>query len=588
MVAALLAVAVVMTIVFLVLVRLTVARQIQRDLSNDLQRSELTFHNLESQRRQMLVRTAALMADIPSLKALMTAPDAPTIADAGGEFWRVSGSSLFILSDQAGKMVSFYNNGSPLAADEVRGQVADVVQSPGTLGLVRSHGRLFEVLPHVIQFGSAGSGFHLGYVTVGYELDQGVAREVQQVAAAQIAFVDGDTVVASTLRPALAAKVPQLQQQTATSNSTVLWNLGGERFLAKAIPFEAGVRTQHPPLLIVLKSYDQAAQALHELNLGILVIALLGLLTGVFLAISIANTITTPIESLLVGTRTIAGGDFTYDWRETGAREARELSRAFRQMQMEVQRTQQDLIKTERMATIGHMASSVSHDLRHYLTSIYANAEFLCTPGLADADQESMLAEVRAAVFGMTDLLDSLLVFGRTSLSLHIRHDSLTAAVARTVARIKMHPDARAVEIAMAMPEEVEADFDAQELSRALYNLLLNACHAAGKGPELQRVTVIGKRNVPSAAVDIFIEDTGQGVPESIRTTLFEPFVSEGKPNGTGLGLALALRIAQAHQGTLELVSSQMGSTVFCFSFPASLAVTATSGVAPLASETTV
>lgn len=586
MVASLLAVAVVMTLVFLVLVRLTVARKIQRDLADDVQRSELTFDNLETQRRQMLIRTAALLADLPSLKALMTAPDATTIADGGAEFWRVSGSSLFILSDQAGNMVSFYNNGPPLGASDVRAEVADAVRQPGTLGLLRSHGRLFEVLPQVIQFGNTSSGFHLGYVTVGYELDERLAHEVQQAAAAQIAFMDGDTVVASTLRPDLSAKLPQLERQTATSNETAVWTLGGERFLTKSIPFKAGMRTQNAPLLVVLKSYDQAAQALHELNLGIAAIALLGLLTGVFLALSISNRITTPIESLLVGTRSIGGGDFSYAWRETGALEVRELSRAFRQMQWEVQRTQQDLLKAERMATIGHMASSVSHDLRHYLTSIYANAEFLCSPGLTGADQETMLAEVRAAVFGMTDLLDSLLVFGRTSLPLHVRHDSLTAAVERTIARIRMHPDARGVEIVTKMPDEVEADFDAQELSRAVYNLLLNACHAARQGTEMQRVMVRVEWNADM--IHLFIEDSGHGVSERIRTTLFDPFVSEGKQNGTGLGLALALRIAQAHLGMLELVSSQVGRTVFCFSFPASLAPDKASGTVSLRSETTV
>lgn len=588
MIASLLAVAVIMTLVFLILVRLTITRQIKNDLANDVQRSMLTFRDLQSQRRQMLARTAGLIADLPSLKALMTAPDATTIIDGGAEFWRVSGSSILILSDQNGRMLSFYNSGLTLDPEDVRAQSAVAVQQNGTPSLLLSRGRMFEVLSQAIQFGSAHGGFHLGYVTVGYELDQAMAHEVQQTADAQIAFMNGNTVVATTLQPRLAAAIVPLEQSTTTPIRSVLWTLDGERFLVQSMALDEQPHTQPSPALLVLKSYDKAARALHTLNLGIAVIALLGLLTGVFLAISIAETITAPIVSLLVGTRTLGGGDFNYQWRETGAREVRELSRAFREMQLKVQRTQQDLLRAERMATIGHMASSVSHDLRHYLTSIYANAEFLCTPGLPSAEQEAMLAEVRAAVFGMTDLLDSLLLFGRTSLPLHIRHDSLSAILERIVTRIRMHPDARTVEIVTAIPDEIDADFDPQELGRAVYNLLLNACHAARRGPEAQQVTLRVVRQAQTDIIDITLEDTGPGVPESIRSTLFEPFVSEGKESGTGLGLALALRIAQAHAGTLELVSTQMGRTIFRIRIPASQAVGLTVDAEQLRSEAAV
>lgn len=567
MVVSLLAVAVVMTLVFLVLVRLTITRQIRSDLTSDVQRSTLTFRDLQSQRMQMLARTAALIADLPSLKALMTAPDATTIIDGGAEFWRVSGSSLFILSDQNGRMVSVYNSGPPLDVQRVRAQSAIAVQQPGLPFLLRSQGRLFEVLSQPIQFGTARGGFHLGYVTVGYELDETMAREVQQTADAQIVFMDESKIVATTLQSKFAAAVIPLSRSTLAFDHPVLWRLDGERFLVQAMALD-GQQHASSPMLLVLKSYDKAAHALHTLNLGIAIIALLGLLTGAFLAISIAETITIPIESLLVGTRTLGGGDFNYQWREAGAREVRELSRAFREMQMKVQRSQQDLLRAERMATIGNMASSVSHDLRHYLTSIYANAEFLCTPGLPDDEQEAMLAEVRTAVFGMTDLLDSLLMFGRTSLALHIRHESLSAMLERTVARIRMHPDAHAVKITTVIPDELEADFDPQELGRAVYNLLLNACYAARRGTEAQCVILQVAQDLQAKVVDIRIEDTGPGVPERIRSTLFEPFVSDGKENGTGLGLALALRIVQAHAGLLELVSTKPGQTVFYIRIP--------------------
>ncbi len=78
------------------------------------------------------------------------------------------------------------------------------------------------------------------------------------------------------------------------------------------------------------------------------------------------------------------------------------------------------------------------------------------------------------------------------------------------------------------------------------------------------------------------IADNGAGVPEGIRATLFQPFVSEGKPSGMGLGLALAQKIAQEHNGSVKLEESRPGRTVFVLSLPRDrLGVTADSTQEP-------
>src|ERR1700685_966204 len=90
-----------------------VKQQVRANLSSDLQHSVQTYQNLAQQRRTLLVRESALLADLPSLKALMTADDR-TIADGGAEFWQVSGSDFFALLDRSGKLIVAYNRGTPL------------------------------------------------------------------------------------------------------------------------------------------------------------------------------------------------------------------------------------------------------------------------------------------------------------------------------------------------------------------------------------------------------------------------------------------------------------------------------------------
>ena len=117
--------------------------------------------------------------------------------------------------------------------------------------------------------------------------------------------------------------------------------------------------------------------------------------------------------------RALEKGDFTYALDARGGDEAAEVTGAFNRMRSSLRKTQQELLEAERLATIGRMASSISHDLRHSLAAIVANAEFLCESRLSSDQREELYQEIRAAVNQMTDLIDSLLEFSRTRESLH-------------------------------------------------------------------------------------------------------------------------------------------------------------------------
>ena len=108
------------------------------------------------------------------------------------------------------------------------------------------------------------------------------------------------------------------------------------------------------------------------------------------------------------------------------------------------------------------------------------------------------------------------------------------------------------------------AQFDPRKMERVFYNLLLNSCQAAQLSGGHVGVNVV-ERNGDLA---IQITDDGPGVESSIRDKLFQPFVSYGKENGTGLGLTIAQKIVQDHHGTLQLESSVPGRTVMRIVLP--------------------
>jgi signal transduction histidine kinase len=208
------------------------------------------------------------------------------------------------------------------------------------------------------------------------------------------------------------------------------------------------------------------------------------------------------------------------------------------------------------------MASSVSHDLRHYLASVYANAEFLASPTLPSSERAELYEEIRLAVNGTTDMLDSLLIFSRTGAALQRRPAALSSLVDGALALVKTHPDADRVSLQFEKTDaDTTAAVDTKQVERAVYNLLLNACQSARESAGLRSVKV--SLGADSKTVSVTIIDSGPGVAEEIRESLFDPFVSQGKQKGSGLGLTLAWSVAREHDGAVTLVSSRAGETIF-------------------------
>jgi signal transduction histidine kinase len=265
---------------------------------------------------------------------------------------------------------------------------------------------------------------------------------------------------------------------------------------------------------------------------------------------------------LAVGVRAFGEGDRKHSLPADGTQEVRYLSRVFAQMRDEIEKTNRALLESERLATIGRMASSVSHDLRHYLAAVYANAEFLASPTLPASERAELYEEIRLAVNGTTDMLDSLLIFSRTGAALQRVPTAMSALVDRAMALVKTHPDAEGV---MLLHEATKVDTTAaveiKQVERAIYNLLLNACQSARESTGLREVRV--SLSADSNAVSVTICDTGPGVAKGIRESLFDPFVSQGKQKGTGLGLTLAWSVAREHDGDVKLVSNRSGETIF-------------------------
>src|SRR6202140_1667733 len=553
-----------LTFTTLLVVRRTVQQEVRLGIQRDLQNSVSAFHNFQKQREVTLERSAALLADLPNVRALMTTHDPATIQDASRHLWQLAGSDLLLLSDSSGKVMALQATPQEITVRDGQDFFPLVVSREETRHWWNVEGHLYEVFLQDIYFGPASGHQVLGYLLLGYEIDDRVARDLSRVAASEVAFRYGDSIVRSTLKPAQEAELLRVAPRTAAGGPPQgdLIRLGEERFLATAVDLP----TPGTPALNlwVLKSFDQATAFLSSLNELLLALGLTAVLAGSLLVFLISHTFTRPLENLVAGVRALENGDYSFPLRARGGDEVAEVTGTFDRMRKNLQKTQRELLDAERLATIGLMASSISHDLRHSLAAIVANAEFLCESNLTPGQREDLYAEIRVAVNQMTELIDSLLEFSRTRESLHPSYGDIRSAVDRAVQGVKAHPEFQRIRIRISGRGSTEGWFDFKKLERALLNLLLNACE--GGPPSSGKIDIELRRKGES--LEIRIEDNGPGIAEAVRDRLFEPFVSHGKENGTGMGLTVVQKILQDHGGDVAVEQTSASGTTFRINIP--------------------
>src|ERR1700677_249020 len=174
----LLAVSLGLTATCLLVIRVSVQQEIRKGLNSDLDHSLGTFRNIAGQRNQMLAREAALLADLPSLKALMATQDVHTIQDGSDEFWTTSGADFFALASSTGHIFTYSNRGPTLSSPQVTLGLQSCMSYPEDACMIAFGNNLYELSIQPLYFGPPANGSELGYVVIGYAIDQKVAHEI--------------------------------------------------------------------------------------------------------------------------------------------------------------------------------------------------------------------------------------------------------------------------------------------------------------------------------------------------------------------------------------------------------------------------
>jgi signal transduction histidine kinase len=543
----------------LVFIRHSVNVEVERNIRDGTNASVRAFETVQRQRELQLSRTAAMLAELPTLKALMTTEHAPTIQDGSETFWKLAGSDLFVLAKPDREVVALHMTtpgwAPAAAARDLKGST-DLGEDASWW---YDDGRLYWVFLHSITSGAGQKEQQLGVLAVGYRVDSTVAQQLAAVAGNQIALSTSDTLIASTLPQRDEADLERRIRSGGIASSVTSGKLALEtdQYAFSSVVLRGS--STSPVRCYVMMPLAPLNSLIGRLNHTIYLVCVLAVMFEALLFAFVARTVTRPLDNLVAAVKALAAGDFTYSIAPRGSTELVELSTSFAQMRGQLLSLQQQRIDAERVAALARAASSISHDLRHYLAAIVANAEFLYEADELKFKKDEIYEEIKTAATQMTDLIDSLRELSYQRNAISPTPTKIDLVLRRAIEALHARPEFRNSNICFLAAENLEGMFDSKKLERVFFNLILNACEAS-QGLDAA-VTITAKST--DQDFEIRIRDGGRGIPECIRDTLFDPFVSYGKPNGTGLGLAIVSKIVQDHSGYVSIEqTSEHGTTV--------------------------
>jgi signal transduction histidine kinase len=213
-----------------------------------------------------------------------------------------------------------------------------------------------------------------------------------------------------------------------------------------------------------------------------------------------------------------------------------------------------ELAHSDRLASVGRLAAGVAHEIGNPVTGIASLAQNLRhedDPTMTRQSVEEIIEQTRR----ISGILGTLKSFSRGSRHLQQRETfTLGEVVDEAVHLLQLTHEHDGIRFDATCPPDVVLTGNRQQLAQVLVNLLSNAADASQPG---DRVDLLARLSGDEAVVEIM--DQGQGIPEELQETIFEPFYTT-KPTGrgTGLGLSLAYKIIEDHNGTLR-IDSQPG-----------------------------
>ncbi|HEV2201243.1 MAG TPA: ATP-binding protein [Bryobacteraceae bacterium] len=556
------------------------SRALESSVEQEVQGSFQAYDSLWRSRAEMLASVSLVMSRMSDVRAAFGTGDAATIRDTASELWKGISheNAVFLVADPQGRVIASLG-GTAGGGPEPLGPDLPVVRQAAPAfprqasGFMMAGGRLYQIAVTPVYVQSGADLALLDVLVAGYVVDGAVARSLRDsTGGSDFCFLAGGRVIASTLDPAAAASVGAA---AASPGNPQRIEAGDTEYTMLATTL-AGIDGQPLGELRILRSFENTRRNIMRLARNIVLIWVIAVLVGLLLTYSLARRILEPVKALDRGAAEVARGNYGYRISAPAsgvqniaqsvatnngapggsvpnlARRAIDkkdelgrLAEAFDAMCAAIQESRRELIRQERIATIGRLSTSIVHDLRNPLAAIYGGAEMLMDEQLSSAQVQRLAGNIYRSSRRMQQLLQELVDTGRGRGS-GAEMCRLREVVAAAYEVYAPAADAQAVAVRIQVPEEIELPLERARMERVFLNLIDNALGAMPAGGRLEIAAESSGQSVV-----VRVEDTGTGIAPEVRSELFHPFVTAGKKNGVGLGLAFSHQTVVDHGGEL-------------------------------------
>jgi signal transduction histidine kinase len=533
---------------------------LSESLESELQGSFHAYESLWHARTDMLRSVSLVLSSMSDVRAAFQTNDRATIRDTAAEIWtRISQSSaLFLVTDPRGEVIASLGGG------DVLGNQIDVVRDAArrfpsqTAGFAVEGDRLYElvVTPVYVQT-QTGSGL-LNVLVAGFPVDASVAAELkQQTGGSDFVFLAGGKPLASTVSTAQSKQIAmQYRRDTRLQHVDIQ---GGElAVLGSTLRDMEGAPAGD---LLIVHTFEAISRNVDALERKLFFIWAGAVLAGLAVSVLLAHRILKPIRQLDEAASRIAKQEYGTRVPEGSNDELGRLARTFNAMCASIQDARGELIRQERILTIGRLSSSIVHDLRNPLASIYGGAEMMMDGNLSEAQLHRLAGNIYRSSRVINDLLQELVDVSRGRM--HAPETCRLCEVVSAAIDVDSNvAEEQGVRVTASIDPSIELQLERARMERVFLNLIANAVEAMPQGG---KVEIRAERN--GSGVVVKVDDTGPGIPASVRQQLFQPFVTSRKA-GLGLGLALSRQTVLEHGGDLWVEDGNGGGAHFRLRLP--------------------
>ncbi len=327
-----------------------------------------------------------------------------------------------------------------------------------------------------------------------------------------------------------------------------------------------------------LKTFSEDITALEVESIGAIIVRSKNILRFSFVAVAlftflfsnlIVRNIGQSLRKVVDLTRAISKGNYPKIAEKPSNDEMGAVISAINAMAEELQKREEEIVQSKRLASIGVLVAGVAHELNNPLNNISMIAQTYTEvyDGLGKAERIGFMEQIDEQTERLRLIIHNLLDYAKPK-EQHLAKAATNQVIKKTLSLVQNMLDVSNIKITLALAEDLpDIYIDEHQIQQVLVNMATNAIQAMDKGGELR----ITSRYLPDDdKIEIEIGDNGKGIAPEFLDHIFDPFFTTKEEKGTGLGLWVSFGIIKNHQGNIRVTSQAGVGTTFIISLPSS------------------